>query len=227
MRMRIGLRSVVLLVITLMVLSTTAVAIPRIKDIADGGGLADLARANPLEDTYDGCRDVGCNGRHADGRAQRQTEQRAGELSAISTVSQALVAETELDSMIQLIGSQMREIFEAELAPLFENRHIRWLLNKPSALFGLGIPPSQFEALKGDEQHMAKVLRERLERLACGFDLAENYFAWQAFGLDMPDLMTVGKAMSAGFLPISCLFYVIPKWIDGCKGSIGSLQLCT
>ena len=77
---------------------------------------------------------------------------------------------------------EQREIFEAELAPLFEKRHIRWLLNKPSALFGLGIPPSQFEALKGDEQHMAKVLRERLERLACGFDLAENYFAWQAFG---------------------------------------------
>jgi S-adenosylmethionine-diacylglycerol 3-amino-3-carboxypropyl transferase len=77
---------------------------------------------------------------------------------------------------------EQREIFEAELAPLFEKRHIRWLLNKPSALFGLGIPPSQFEALKGDEQHMSKVLLERLERLACGFDLSENYFAWQAFG---------------------------------------------
>ncbi len=77
---------------------------------------------------------------------------------------------------------EQREIFERELAPLFEKRHIRWLLNKPSALFGLGIPPSQFEALKGDEQHMSKVLRERLERLACDFDLADNYFAWQAFG---------------------------------------------
>ena len=61
-------------------------------------------------------------------------------------------------------------------------RHIRWLLNKPSALFGLGIPPSQFEALKGDEQYMSKGLLERLERLACDFDLADNYFAWQAFG---------------------------------------------
>jgi S-adenosylmethionine-diacylglycerol 3-amino-3-carboxypropyl transferase len=29
---------------------------------------------------------------------------------------------------------------------------------------------------------MARVLEERLERLACGFPLAENYFAWQAFG---------------------------------------------
>jgi S-adenosylmethionine-diacylglycerol 3-amino-3-carboxypropyl transferase len=29
---------------------------------------------------------------------------------------------------------------------------------------------------------MASVLRARLERLACDFDLADNYFAWQAFG---------------------------------------------
>lgn len=77
---------------------------------------------------------------------------------------------------------EQREIFDRELAPLFEKRHIRWLLNKPSALFGLGIPPSQFEALKGDEQYMSKVLLERLERLACDFDFADNYFAWQAFG---------------------------------------------
>ena len=29
---------------------------------------------------------------------------------------------------------------------------------------------------------IAAVLSERLERLACGFDIADNYFAWQAFG---------------------------------------------
>lgn len=29
---------------------------------------------------------------------------------------------------------------------------------------------------------MAVVLRERLEKLACDFDLKQNYFAWQAFG---------------------------------------------
>lgn len=77
---------------------------------------------------------------------------------------------------------EQRRIFESELAPLFEKKHIRWLCERPSALFGLGIPPAQFEALKGNEQHMAKVLRARLERLACDFDLADNYFAWQAFG---------------------------------------------
>jgi signal transduction histidine kinase/DNA-binding response OmpR family regulator len=48
-------------------------------------------------------------------RLLKETEQRAQELAAISMVSQALVAESELDSMIQLIGSQMREIFDADI----------------------------------------------------------------------------------------------------------------
>ncbi|HAV77026.1 MAG TPA: hypothetical protein DCX53_06705, partial [Anaerolineae bacterium] len=43
-------------------------------------------------------------------------QERAAELSAISTISQALVAETELDAMIQLIGSQMRDTFDADIA---------------------------------------------------------------------------------------------------------------
>jgi S-adenosylmethionine-diacylglycerol 3-amino-3-carboxypropyl transferase len=78
--------------------------------------------------------------------------------------------------------AEQYQIFQEEIAPLFEKRHIRWLMDKPAALFGLGIPPSQFEALKGGERRMATVLKARLERLACGFDLSENYFAWQAFG---------------------------------------------
>ena len=78
--------------------------------------------------------------------------------------------------------NDQRRIFERELAPLFKKRHIRWLLDRPSALFGLGIPPSQFTALKGAEASMADVLHARLERLACDFDLSDNYFAWQAFG---------------------------------------------
>jgi len=83
--------------------------------------------------------------------------------------------------------AEQRRIFETELAPLFDKRHIRWLVGKPAALFGLGIPPSQFEALKGDAPHMAEVLRQRLERLACDFDLSSNYFAWQAFGRGYAD----------------------------------------
>ena len=45
-------------------------------------------------------------------------QQRAAELAVISTVSQALVAEPELDNLIQLIGSQMRNIFNADIVYL-------------------------------------------------------------------------------------------------------------
>ena len=56
-----------------------------------------------------------------------ETEQRAAELAAISTVSQALVAEPELDNLIQLIGGQMRDIFKADIAYLA-------LLDRPSGM---------------------------------------------------------------------------------------------
>lgn len=77
-----------------------------------------------------------------------------------------------------------RAIFEREIAPIFEKPLIRWLVKRPASLYGLGIPPSQYEALRNSTRDgtMESVLRARLERLACGFDLAENYFAWQAFG---------------------------------------------
>ena len=73
-----------------------------------------------------------------------------------------------------------RAVFEAQLAPVFDKRFVRWLTDQPAALFGLGIPPAQFEALAGD-QPMAQVLRRRLEKLACDFAVTDNYFAWQAF----------------------------------------------
>jgi len=47
-----------------------------------------------------------------------ETEQRAQELSAISTVSQALVAEPNLENLIQLVGDQMQDIFQADIVYL-------------------------------------------------------------------------------------------------------------
>ncbi|MFT3968238.1 MAG: DUF3419 family protein [Sphingobium sp.] len=76
---------------------------------------------------------------------------------------------------------EQRAIFEAKLAPIFDRKFVRWLSDQPASLFGLGIPPAQYEALAGDDR-MAAVLRQRLERLACDYDLKSNYFAWQAFG---------------------------------------------
>lgn len=76
---------------------------------------------------------------------------------------------------------EQRHIFETRLAPIFDRRFVRWLTDQPASLFGLGIPPAQYEALAGDAK-MAVVLRRRLEKLACDFRLDENYFAAQAFG---------------------------------------------
>ena len=76
---------------------------------------------------------------------------------------------------------EQREIFDREFAPFFDKGFIKWITDQPASLFGLGIPPAQYEALAGEEK-MAVVLRERLEKLACDFDIKDNYFAWQAFG---------------------------------------------
>jgi S-adenosylmethionine-diacylglycerol 3-amino-3-carboxypropyl transferase len=78
---------------------------------------------------------------------------------------------------------EQRAYFETALAPLFDKRMIRWATKRKSSLFGLGIPPQQYDALAtAGNGNMAQVLRGRLEKLACGFPLSENYFAWQAFG---------------------------------------------
>lgn len=77
--------------------------------------------------------------------------------------------------------AEQRRIFDEKLAPLFDKALVRKICDNPASLFGLGIPPAQYKALLGNETSMAVVLRKRLEKLACDFPLAENYFAWQAF----------------------------------------------
>jgi S-adenosylmethionine-diacylglycerol 3-amino-3-carboxypropyl transferase len=78
---------------------------------------------------------------------------------------------------------EQREIYARTLAPLFRRRLVRWILDNPASLFGLGIPPAQYRALAGSSSGgMAQAIETRLARLACDFDLEDNYFAWQAFG---------------------------------------------
>jgi S-adenosylmethionine-diacylglycerol 3-amino-3-carboxypropyl transferase len=78
---------------------------------------------------------------------------------------------------------EQRAAYERELAPLVDKKLVRWLTRQPATLYGLGIPPSQYRALSGDSPDgIAAVLKQRVERLACGFPIEENYFAWQAFG---------------------------------------------
>lgn len=78
---------------------------------------------------------------------------------------------------------KQREFFETRIAPVFDSRSFKALTSLRASLFGLGIPPAQYEALAGDAPDgMTGALRVRTERLACGFPLKDNYFAWQAFG---------------------------------------------
>ena len=77
--------------------------------------------------------------------------------------------------------AEQRVFFERQISPLLSKGLVRHLTKSHLSLFGLGIPPQQYEAL-AEGRDMLSVLHERLERLACGFPLSENYFAWQAFG---------------------------------------------
>ena len=78
---------------------------------------------------------------------------------------------------------KQREFFDTRVAPVFNSRSFKALASMRASLFGLGIPPAQYEALAGDDADgMIGALRSRTERLACGFPLKDNYFAWQAFG---------------------------------------------
>lgn len=78
---------------------------------------------------------------------------------------------------------EQKALFDKHFAPLFDKPLLRWLMRQPASLYGLGIPPSQYRALSNDlPGGIGAVLRQRVERLAYGFDIKSNYFAWQAFG---------------------------------------------
>lgn len=54
----------------------------------------------------------------------------------------------------------------------------------PVTMFGLGIPPQQYNELKkdlADGGNIIDVYKERTKRLAVEYPIYENYFAWQAF----------------------------------------------
>ncbi|MCY6379890.1 DUF3419 family protein [Hoeflea prorocentri] len=78
---------------------------------------------------------------------------------------------------------EQRRFFDERLAPIFDSPLVRWASSRKASLFGLGIPPAQYDELlaSGSDGTMASVLKERVEKLACHFPLRENYFAQQAF----------------------------------------------
>ncbi len=79
--------------------------------------------------------------------------------------------------------AEQRALYVERLAPIFYKPLVRWMMKQPASLYGLGIPPAQYKALAADSpMGIGDVLSQRVERLACDFAVADNYFAWQAFG---------------------------------------------
>jgi S-adenosylmethionine-diacylglycerol 3-amino-3-carboxypropyl transferase len=72
--------------------------------------------------------------------------------------------------------------FDNKVAPLFEMQLVKYLARRRASLFGLGIPPAQYDKLAADGGgNVIPVLRDRVRKLMCDFPIAKNYFAWQAF----------------------------------------------
>ncbi|WP_299961807.1 DUF3419 family protein [uncultured Roseobacter sp.] len=84
-----------------------------------------------------------------------------------------LLAATTLD--------EQRRFFDEEIAPLFASGFVRFLARRRASLFGLGIPPAQYDKLASDAGgDVIPVLHDRTRKLFCDFPISRNYFAWQA-----------------------------------------------
>ncbi len=79
---------------------------------------------------------------------------------------------------------EQEELYQKFIAPFFDSFVIKTIGKLPITMFGLGIPPQQYEELKKDLAEggtLIDVYRERAHRLAVEYPIYENYFAWQAF----------------------------------------------
>lgn len=90
---------------------------------------------------------------------------------------------------------EQERLLEKNLSPFFNSTFIRTLGCLPITMFGLGIPPQQLDELKQDlagGDSLIDAYRSRARKLACGFPIAENYFAWQAFACKYDTQKRVG-----------------------------------
>jgi S-adenosylmethionine-diacylglycerol 3-amino-3-carboxypropyl transferase len=79
---------------------------------------------------------------------------------------------------------EQRSLYAKHIDPFFDTALIKTLGKLPITMFGLGIPPQQYDELKkdiGEGRTVIDTYRERTRRLACDYPIDENYFAWQAF----------------------------------------------
>jgi S-adenosylmethionine-diacylglycerol 3-amino-3-carboxypropyl transferase len=79
---------------------------------------------------------------------------------------------------------EQARLYEKYVAPFFDSFVIKTIGKMPVTMFGLGIPPQQYDELKkdlADGGSVIDVYKERAKRLAVEYPIYENYFAWQAF----------------------------------------------
>lgn len=79
---------------------------------------------------------------------------------------------------------EQKTLYERHIDPFFDTFLVKTVGKMPVTMFGLGIPPQQYDELKTDlsgKQTVIDIYRERVRRLACDYPIDENYFAWQAF----------------------------------------------
>ncbi len=79
---------------------------------------------------------------------------------------------------------EQEKLYAEYLEPFFDSFFIKAIGKLPITLFGLGIPPQQYDEMKKDfdaDGTILDVYRERAKRLAVEYPIYENYFAWQAF----------------------------------------------
>ncbi|MDX8350214.1 DUF3419 family protein [Cognatiyoonia sp. IB215446] len=76
---------------------------------------------------------------------------------------------------------EQQAFYESQIVPVYQSRLVRFLANRRASLFGLGIPPAQYDKLAADaDGDIVAVLNERTRKLFCDFPIQDNYFAWQA-----------------------------------------------
>ncbi|MGY9049480.1 MAG: DUF3419 family protein [Rhodobacterales bacterium] len=78
---------------------------------------------------------------------------------------------------------EQRAFYETRILPVLDSGPVRWMARRRASLFGLGIPPAQYDKLAADGGgDVLPVLKERVRKRACDFPIGDNYCAWQAFG---------------------------------------------
>ncbi|MDJ1007557.1 MAG: DUF3419 family protein [Paracoccaceae bacterium] len=157
-------------------------------------GAADRAANGGLFETYlaphlDAEAAAFWNGRTLSGRRKAMFQKglyRYGALGRFLGVVQsfAWLAGVDLKRVLKAQNlDEQRAFHAAEIHPLFDRPLVRFLARRRASLFGLGIPPAQYDKLAADGGgDVIPVLRERARKLFCDFPVAENYFLWQAVG---------------------------------------------